>query len=397
VEVALAGQRTALNLQGIEKEEITRGDILTEPGVFETTSLLEAKIVLLPGAKPLTHNSLVRFHHLTNDLLARITLVGQDSIVPGKEGFVQLRLQKPVFGFYGDRFILRKTSPLTTIGGGKILDPLPLRRIRPHDPDALQRLQTLDRSTDDARFKIAVEQKGLRGATMKFLKAKLALTEDQIRAIQSPAVLRLNQQPFLVISQSSADRLMERVLQTVRSFHEKSPLLPGISKEELKTRFLPAVPAEVVSAILDWMMEAKKIQLQKETVSLFGRGIVLSNAEEQMAAKAADLLIQAGLGFPGLDEFSKTLGQPLEMTKKILYLLVRESKVMKIADDYFLHKTTWEELKQKIRSLKNARKTFSVPDFKALFGISRKFAIPLLEQLDRDGVTRRSGNERIIL
>ena len=127
---AVAGQRTSVNLQGVDKNQVMRGDVLTEPDLLKSTSLLDIKLTLLDSAKPIPHNSLVRFHHLATDTLGRVTLLGTDQLEPGKSAYAQIRLQKPLSAFYGDRFIIRRQSPLITAGGGKILDHLPLRRIK---------------------------------------------------------------------------------------------------------------------------------------------------------------------------------------------------------------------------------------------------------------------------
>jgi selenocysteine-specific elongation factor len=397
VEEAVSGQRTALNLQGIEKEEIQRGDVLTETDLFVPTSLLDAKISLLPNSNPLRHNALVRFHHLTNDVLARITLLGTEVLQPGESGFAQLRLQTPIHALYGDRFILRKHSPLTTIGGGVILDHFPLRRVSVGDQAALERLKILEKAEPEKRLAIAVHMKSTSGADERYLKAKMGMPAKEFAQLQEESVIHLRKNPFLAIARTVELDLTRKMTGTIKSFHEKNPLQFGIPKEELRSKFLKTVPAEVFAAILDRAIDQKQFQIQKDLIALFGRKVALDQHQEALASRIEEYLHHSGLGTPGLEELAKEMKQSIEKTRGLLYLLVREEKAVKIADDYFLHKRAWEDLKQKIRSLKTTQKTFSVPDFKALFGITRKFAIPLLENLDREGITRRAGNERIIL
>ena len=397
VEEAFSGQRTALNLQGIEKEEIQRGDVLTEADLFVPTSLLDAKISLLPNSNPVRHNALVRFHHLTSDVLARITLLGKEVLQPGESGFVQLRLQNSIHALYGDRFILRKHSPLTTIGGGVVLDHLPLRRVSVGDETAIERLKILEKAEPENRLAIAVQLKSTSGADERYLKAKMGMPPQEFAQLQEESVIHLRKNPFLVISRKVEADLTRKMTDTIKSFHEKNPLQFGIPKEELRSKFLKTVPAEVFSAILDRAIDQKLFQIQKDLIALFGRKVALDQQQEALASRIEEYLQNSGLGTPGLEELAKEMKQSIEKTRSLLYLLVREQKAVKIADDYFLHKHAWEDLKQKIRNLKTTQKTFSVPDFKALFGISRKFAIPLLESLDREGITRRAGNERIIL
>jgi selenocysteine-specific elongation factor len=397
VEEAVGGQRTALNLQGVEKEEIQRGDVLVSPGIFRSTSLLDTKITLLSHARPLQHNAIVRFHHLTNDVAARITLLGTERLEPGETGYAQLRLQHPIHALYGDRFILRKHSPLTTVGGGVILDHLPLRRISSGDANAIDRMKLLETAGLEQRFSFAVQSKKLAGADEPFLQAKLGMPGAQVKRLQSPDVTQLRGEPLLAIHPDYEKEMNRKIVQAVHFFHDQNPLQFGISKEELRSKFVKTTSAEVFAAILERGIQQKQLQIQKDLIALFGRKVSLDQKQEELAGKIEQLLQQSGLGTAGLEDLSKRLQETAEKTRGILYLLVRQGKAVKIDDDYFLHKAAWEELKTKIRNLKSSRKTFSVPDFKALFGITRKFAIPLLENLDREGVTRRAGNERIIL
>lgn len=397
VEEALAGQRTALNLQGLEKEQIQRGDVLTLPDVFENTSLLDVKILLLPNSKPVVHNSMVRFHHLTTDTPARITLLEGDVLNPGESGFAQIRLQKPVFALYGDHFILRKHSPLITIGGGVILDHMPARRLKRGESQAAPRLRALETADAGSRFAAAVQERGRMGAEESYLKAKLAMESAGILSPAASGIVFLRREPLLAMEAETLRAVIREMQGLLKEFHRKNPLLPGLAKEEMRSRSFARIPSEVFSAILERAVAEKELQVQKEVVGLFGRSVTLSRAEEDFSARIEEGLLCYGLKFPQLEKWADEIKSSPEAIKKILYLLVRQEKVIKIEECYFLHHKTWEDLKQKIRLLKATRKTFSVPDFKTLFGVSRKYAIPLLERLDREGVTRRSGNERIIM
>lgn len=396
-DTAFSGQRTALNLQGVEKEEIQRGDVLVEPDIFRSTSLLDAKIYLLPHSNPLKHNALVRFHHLTNDVAARVTLPGARTLEPGQSAVVQLRLQHPVHALYGDRFILRKHTPLTTIGGGVILDHLPTRRISGGDLAAIKRLSKLEHASPEDRLAMALQTKGLNGADESYLQSKMGMPAAEIVNLQQDSVLSLRAHPILLMDRKSEQDLIDRMRAVIQTFHEKNPLQFGLPKEELRSKFQKNVSSEIFNAVLENAVHQKIFQSQKDLVALFGRKVALDDQQEALALQIEEHLQRSGLGTPGLEDLAKEMKQPAEKTKNMLYLLVRSQKAVKISDDYFLHKSAWEELKQRIRELKIQQKTFSVPDFKALFNISRKFAIPLLENLDREGVTRRSGNERIIL
>jgi selenocysteine-specific elongation factor len=394
---AVAGQRTSLNLQGIDKDQVIRGDVLTEPEFLESSSLLNAKITLLGSAKPLIHNALIRFHHLASDTLARVTLLGVDQLAPGQSAYAQIRLQKPLSALHGDRFIFRRQTPLITVGGGIILDHLPVKRIKKGDAKALERFKQLEGANDLQRLEIIVEERSVQGASEQYLKSRMALTPEKIRELKSDIIVVLRKSPLLMISSDAAKVLLGRIRTSLQSFHEKNPLLPGISKEELRSRYLPSVPSDVFNAILEHAASTATIQLEKDLVAISGRTSKLTSQDENLANRIAEEIRSAGLEFQGIAELSSKMRQKSEDVTKITYLLVRQGKVIKIADDYFVDREKWQDLKTKIRELKASQKTFSVPDFKTRFGVSRKYAIPLLEMLDREGVTRRTGNERIII
>ncbi len=397
VDQAMAGQRTSVNVQSIEKEQIIRGDLLTEPDVLKPTSLLDVKLTLLNDVKPLAHNSLVRFHYLATDTLARITLLGLETLQPGGTTYAQLRLQKPVSALYGDRFILRRQTPLITVGGGIILDHLPMKRINRGDAQAQKRLQEFENGNDSDRLKVIVEQKGIHGADEKYLKARMGLHPRNILELVSDAILILKQRPLLMISASAAKTFLEKIRATVESFHHKNPLLPGFPKEELRSRLVPNISPEIYQALLDHAVTSGIIQLQKDAVTLVGQKPQLSVEDEAMSELLEKKVFETGIEFPGISELATKIQKKPENVTKILYLLIRQGKVVKVADDFFMHRKTVDEIKSKIRGLKAVQKTFSVADFKTRFGVTRKYAIPLLELLDREGVTRRMGNERIII
>jgi selenocysteine-specific elongation factor len=397
VDQAIAGQRTSVNVQSIEKEQIIRGDVLTDPDILKPTSLLDVKLTLLNVAKPLAHNSLVRFHHLATDTLARITLLGLDTLQPGGSAYAQLRLQKPVSALYGDRFILRRQTPLITVGGGTILDHLPLKRINRGDVQAKKRLEEFENENDADRLRIIVEQKGIHGADEEYLKQRMGQQPQKILELAGNAILILRQRPLLMTSASAAKSFLEKIRLTVESFHQKNPHLPGYPKEELRSRLPANVSPEVYQALLDHAVASGVIQVQKDVVAVAGQKPRLSGEDEQMSELLEQKVLETGIEFPGISELAARTQKKPENVNKIMYLLVRQGKVVKVADDFFMHRKTVDEIKSKIRSLKSTQKTFSVADFKTQFGVTRKYAIPLLELLDREGVTRRMGNERIII
>jgi selenocysteine-specific elongation factor len=306
-------------------------------------------------------------------------------------------LQNPISALYGDRFIIRRQTPLATVGGGMILDHLPFKRTKKGDAKALDHLKRLEVAIPQERLQLILEQRAMQGASEAYLKSRIGLTPEKIRELQSDQIMLLRKSPVLMISANAGKTILERIHSALKTFHEKNPLLPGIPKEELRSRFLSKIPADVYQAILDHALSSQSIQLQKDAIALAGKTPSLNIEDETMAEAVIENIKKAGLEFQGLADLSSNLKKKIENVTKITYLLVRQGKVIKVTDDYFVHREKWDELKSKIRELKASQKTFSVAEFKERFGVSRKYAIPLLELLDREGVTRRIGNERIII
>ena len=258
-------------------------------------------------------------------------------------------------------------------------------------------MQRLETANDLERLESIVEQQGIQGAAEPYLKSRMGLSAEKIRDLKNDQIFILRKSPILMISENAAKTILEKIRTNLQTFHEKNPLLPGIPKEELRSRFLSNVTSEIYQAILDQAVTSQMVRLQKDTIALFGKTATLSLDDESLAENVNEKIREAGLEFQGIGELSSRIEKKIENVTKITYLLVRQGKVIKVSDDYFVHRERWEELKSKIRDLKSQQKTFSVADFKSRFGVSRKYAIPLLELLDREGVTRRSGNERIII
>jgi selenocysteine-specific elongation factor len=273
---------------------------------------------------------------------------------------------------------------------------MPLKRAGKGDAKAIDRLKRLGYAGVEERFTIAVAEKGIEGAAERWLKSKLAMPVEEMLKINADEVVVLKDHPMLAISREAETDLSRKLIEILHTFHQSNPLLPGIPKQELRSK-LHYVPAETFQAVLDRAVAQQKVQVLKDVVAVSGRQVSLSSQEELLTSGVESALARSGLEFDGFEKIGTELKQSAEQTKRLIYLLVRQGKAVKVTDDYFLHPRVWNELKEKIRALKSTRKGFSVPDFKTIFGVSRKYAIPLLELLDREGITRRSGNERIIL
>jgi len=388
---ASAGQRTALNLADIEPAEVPRGMVLAAPGVFRATTQIDCALQLLASAKPLKHRAPVHFHAGTAEIEAQVRLFdGAAALQPGQRAWARIVLREPALLLPGDRFIIRMFSPVGTIGGGTVVD-IGGKRYRKGDGVA-ERLRTLAEAPPAGRVALLVHESKY-GMGMAELVARTRLTESQIAAAAADAlVVALKQPQSWFVDRAWFQSAREKLLRAVREFHQKNPLLPGIPKQDLRGRELPDSPPFLIDAIL---AQEKQIAVEGENVRLASHKLVLKQDEEQARAAIERAFEQAGLAVPALPDVLAKSGVEAARARSLLQILLREKRLIRVSDDLVFHHAAMEKLRAMLAAHKAAR--FNVGRFKDWTGISRKYAIPLLEYLDRERVTRREGDERVVL
>ena len=398
---AVAGQRTAVNLQGIDLDQVERGMVVTVPRVFHSTQILDVHLNLLPSAKPLKNLVKVRFHQGTLEVLARVALIGQDALAPGESTYAQLRLDSPVFCLHGDTFIIRQFSPTITIGGGMILHPNPSKH-KSTDKQMLEILQSLDRADLSGKIPIVLATDAKRAMDLNELNSLFGLPTADLTKICSDLaksgklVMLQAPSPILVLPQV-VESLKKDTLSQVSNFHKENPLQRGISKEELRKRIYDDLPLEVFRYCLDSLVEKRKIAFLEDAVSLHGREVQLSAEGQKIRERVEDFFQKAGYQPPTLSDLPDASGVDPEEVRRICFWMIKEKILIKLADDLIYHRIVIENIKKQIRAKFAPGSKFGVAEFKELFDITRKHAIPLLEYLDREKFTRRVGNDRILL
>ncbi len=404
VDRAVAGQRTALNLAGVELDQVGRGMVLSAPGLFRPTERVDARVALLPSARALKNRSRVHFHQGSAEAVAEVVLLEGGQLAPGESGFAQLRLDQSVLVLPGDRFILRQLSPVITIGGGVVLDPLASRHRR-SDARVAPFLETLGRGnrseilTELAAAKprgldVAqiIARTGWRAAEVRETAAKLAAS-GRLRLVGESAA-----SGFVVTSAATMAECIRRLREEVESYHKANPLAPGMSKEELRGRVARGLGPEIFRAALDELVTAGVLSFSGELVHRAGREITLQPEEAKAKEQIEREFERAGLAVPRFDEVLAKLPVEGKRAQKILQILVREKVLVKVAEDLVFHRAAVERLRRLLADYKKGRgERLPIAAFKELTGVSRKYAIPLLEFLDRERVTRRVGDERVIL
>jgi selenocysteine-specific elongation factor len=401
VEEARAGQRTALNLQRIELDELERGMVLVPPGVFSPSSTFDVELELLQSApSPIVRRKRVRFHVGTAEVMGYIMLLGQDVLEPGGSAFAQVHLEQPTFALPGDRFIVRQYSPMMTLGGGEIVDARPGRHRRSDDtvPEALRAFQA---APLDARVATLVEGAGTRGIDTAELVGRLGATAEQIASaltrLAGEAVRVVQETPMVVVSGAVFAAAADAIKGAVAQFHAADPLAKGIAREELRGRALRGASPLVFRAVLDDLASSNQLTVEQEIVRAHQRTVTLGDEEARIRTQLEERYRALGLQAPAVDEVLRGLALDRVRARKIVQLLVDEDVLLRVADDTFVDALAIDALIGNVRRLKQVNPRLGVREFKELTGLSRKFAMPLLEYLDTQRVTRRQGEDRVIL
>lgn len=399
---ARAGQRTALNLQGVDVSDIERGMVLTNPGLFKSTSMFDCHLELLKSAPgPIVMRKRIRFHIGTAELMGYVVLLGQEKLEPGQSAFVQVRLEQPTFALPGDRFIVRQYSPMITIGGGEILDATPEKHRR-SDKAVIERLKIFKDGSVEDRMMALIEEVGLKTIELSQLVGRLGLVparaRERLAALAKSGRIRpLNDNPLVVVSARIFKDASDRAAEEVLRFHKANPLVQGIGREELKARVFGDASNLLVQAALDKLAGDKKIAFAQDVIHEFGRKVTLKADEERMRDQLTERFRALGLQVPAPDELIDALKLDRNTARKIIQLMLKENVLVKITEDMIIDRPALDKLVQEVKALKSKNPKLGVGEFKDLTGVSRKYAIPLLEYLDRQRVTRRVGDERMIL
>jgi len=404
---AEAGNRVAANLGGVEVSDLARGDTLISPDAFEPTRRIDAVLDVIPDAGALRHGARVRFHQGTAELLGRVAIAASrdcegrtGEIAPGESAYVRIRLESPAIVTRGDRFIVRAYSPPITIGGGTVLDPLPPRAaIR--TPAAFARFRALDshrtQEVDtDAAVLSFIAERGSFGLSRQALTTRAGLSRNAAADVVDRLVTagRATKVGDLLVAPAALERLSARLLSDLRAHHETQPLSDGIPREEARERIFGRAPAVVFEHVVAALAAQQKIAAS-DRLALTTHRVSLSPEEARAQEAIEQLYRRAGLAPPDEAAIVAAAQVPAPVADRVAKLLLRQKRLVKV-DTLLFHADALAQLKADVREMKG-RTGVDVPAFKERYGITRKYAIPLLEYLDRERVTRRVGNSRVVL
>jgi selenocysteine-specific elongation factor len=400
-ERAEAGQRTAVNLANIEHLAIKRGMLLATPGRFRASRKIDVRLELLDSARNLKNRAKVHFHAGTSETVGEVLLYGETELGTGQSGLTQIRFKEDVVLAKGDRFIVRQFSPVITIGGGAVLDAAARRPTR-KDSGRVAFLEVMENGEPDEIVKAITDRNAL-GVTMQELVARTNWPENKIkeaaaRLAAANSLKIVSAEPLMLLSEKIFTELCDKLRMSVEKFNKDNPLLGGIPREDLRALGGRRLRPETFQSALDELLRQEKIAMQGELVKKPGAEITLTQEEAAAREQILQAFRKAGLAVPSVKE---TLAQLLidgRRAEKILQILLKENALVRVSPDLIFHAEALQKLRGLLQNFKTSKgERISVPLFKDLTGVTRKYAIPLLEYLDRQRLTRRAGDERVIL
>ncbi|MCU1289738.1 MAG: selB [Acidobacteria bacterium] len=409
VKNARAGQRTAVNLGGVEQSEIERGMVLASKGTLRPAQIFDAEIEVLKDAKrSLKTRQRVRVHVGTIEALGRVQVLNEKSeIAAGEKDFVQLRLEIPIVCVPGERFILRSYSPQITIAGGRVLDNSAAKHRRRDIENIRKYLHNLIEAEGDRarQAKIFLETYGERGAMFSDLQAQTGWRAEILQKalaanVERKAVVEAN---AYFVARTPFENLKQKTLAEIEVFHAKEPLARGILRETLREKIYAHLPPEIFKSVLTNLEKDKTIAAEKDIVRLAAHNLELSADEKLLRQRLANIYKTAKLEVPkledALNEAIRNTKSTRETARKIFQLFLNSGEIVKITEEFYFIKPEIDALITRLRDFaaKSPDRLIDVSAFKDLAGISRKYAIPLLEYFDRERITRRAVDKRLIL
>jgi selenocysteine-specific elongation factor len=400
-ESATAGQRVAINLQGVDHTAIMRGDVVVPRGVFRTTRAVDARLDYLSSApRELRHRATLRLHSATYEVPAQVILLDRDTMQPGDSAFVQLRLKSPVLLLPGDAFVLRAYSPQTTVGGGGVLDPAPPRRRRRSEA-ALALLNALNSGSDGEKVLLLIAESLYSGLSQEdiVLRSGLSLkrAETALTALLSGGELVLAvREPRIFLAREAFSGLKDLLLAGIEGYLADNPMKEGIGKEELKGSLPRRSDPRFFGNLLAALEKGGKVVTDRDLVRLPGRREPADADQAGVKEKIAEMLQTGGIEPPTLRELCEALNRGEKELLEHLNLLVRNGRAIKITGELFYAPEPIAGIREKLISCLNETGGITPSEFRELTGLSRKFMIPLLEYFDREKITIRVGDKRLL-
>ncbi|RCW41356.1 MULTISPECIES: selenocysteine-specific translation elongation factor [unclassified Halanaerobium] len=399
VEKVFPGQRVGINLAGIDKNEINRGDVLAAPSSLIKTKFFEAHLKLLTGLSFLVkHGDRIRFHIGAQEVLGRIFLFDREELLPGEDAYVQFRLEEELVAHFGERFVLRRYSPMTTIGGGKIIEIDPPPR-KGNYKKALEELKTMENADPEKRVEILIKNRKKEAVEKKYLLKRTTLAEKKLEqclnSLSKKGVIKKlsDTQNSTWIHIDNLYNAEKELLSLISDYHKSRKLKKGIKKEELRSQSEYYFDKQEFSRVLNWMKKNQKIKEQENIISLKDFSISLSEKEKNIKEDIITIFKNNLFNPPAVEDIVENYGNS-EQAADIIQYLVDSGELIRLAQNIYFHQSALEKAFNKLNEYFAEHESIELSEFRDLIESTRKFSLPLLEEFDRQKITQRRGDKR---
>ncbi len=402
VEMVEAGKRTAINVQGIAQDDIERGNQLITPGCVESSYMFDGQFTYLSSLeKPLKNRTRVRVHLGSAEIMGRIVLLDDETLAAGETANIQILLEEPAGCWPGDRYVIRSYSPVATIGGGVIYGASPFKRKR-FKPENLAAFEVYEKGDVEEIFLLRLRESGFTGLTQVQLGVKCGLFAKKLdKALQLPVsqrkIIVVDSESRLMLSGDVFERLSARMLALLTTYHQENPQKAGIDKEEFRSREFSFLNPKIFRTLLTRLEKQKLIASQDTLLRLFDHKVVFLADESKTQKDLLTFYTDAGLKTPTIKEAYAAFPKlSPSFVKDMLMVLVTDGNMVKVNEDLYFAAAILDKLQQDLIEFISREGDIDAPRFKGLTGLTRKFSIPLLEHFDKQKVTLRVGDKRIL-
>lgn len=399
VELAESGMRTAVNFQGLEKTVIQRGDIVSHPGALTPSFMMDVSLhYLKSNKKPLKNRTRVRFHTGTSEILGNVILLNADEIHPGDTALAQMRLDTPTALIREDRFVIRSYSPVMTIGGGWIIDPIPGKHKRFRDK-LIQGLENLMQPEVEQMILHHAEQAGYQGISHSELRIVTNQTEKNLLAplgklLSKKVLIQSDKEKQIYVHHDVFDALKTDIINHLVTYHAAHPLKSGMPKEELKSKFPPILESKLFNHALSQLTLSNELTQEGDVIRLAAHEVALQGDQADLRDRILDAYRKAGLTPPYFKDLCQTLDVPGNIGQDVLKVLIKEERIIKVKEDLYFCASAVDDLKKRTVDFLKVNDEMTTPQFKEIAHVSRKYFIPLIEYFDARNVTIRIGDIR---
>ncbi|MBF0475863.1 MAG: selenocysteine-specific translation elongation factor [Deltaproteobacteria bacterium] len=394
-----AGVRTAVNVQGLEKSVIDRGDVLAPPEALLPSFMMDLGIHHLATApRPLKNGAKVRFHSGSAEIMGKVILLDRNEMKPGEDGVIQIRLEAPFVAQAGDRYVIRSYSPVQTIGGGKILNPLP-RKHKRFSQEVLTNLDLLAQGRPEDAVAVHLLESKTDGLDLREIGWRVPISRRRLEDILSrlssaKKVVLVDKERGHYIDRGIFDEIRDSLIGRLKTHHTNNPLKPGMSKEELRSRLGYMVDQKLFNVLIGHLTREGTLAQDKDIIRLATHRVTFLEDQQKTGQQIEEMFLKGGLSPPYFKEVAAKISDP--NPNGVLGALVDKGVLVKVKEDLFYHHAPLEDLKIKLIEFLKQNKEIETQSFKDLSGVSRKYAIPLLEYFDKTQVTVRVEDKRIL-